>query len=92
MIIIMSVVGASKTNPPASTQPPVVEVTGSLGLGDGSGKSGLAVIHVANRADVHVGLVTFEFFFCHDFLCSSYSCDDVFFDARGHFLVVLKLH
>jgi hypothetical protein len=36
-------------------------------VADGRGKGRLAVIDVADRADVHVNAVAIEFFFCHCF-------------------------
>ena len=37
----------------------------SEGMHDGSRQRGLAVVHVSDRSDVHVGLITYEFLFGH---------------------------
>ena len=38
-------------------------------LGNSSGKSSLAVVNMADSADVYVGFVPFECFFCHNIMC-----------------------
>src|SRR5204862_5348255 len=35
-------------------------------FGDGRGQGGLAVVDVADRADIHVRLAAVKFFLCHD--------------------------
>ena len=44
------------------------ETLGCKHLGDGCGQSGLAVVNVADGADVDMGFVPFECFFCHNIM------------------------
>ena len=44
------------------------EILSSLNGNQGAGESGLPVVNMTNRADVHVGLCPFKRFLCHLFL------------------------
>ena len=45
-----------------------VNIESSLNGNQGAGESGLPVVNMTNRADVHVGLCPFKRFLCHLFL------------------------
>jgi hypothetical protein len=63
--------------------------------GDGCGQGGLAMIHVAYRADVDVGFGAFKFTLCHDFSLSIlklFFIHDRFSDILRCFRIMLEFH